>query len=152
MSSLQRTIACAALLAWAGGAAAAPSAQELLAASDAIRNPGKPFALTVTLVEYRNGRQADTSTLDVYSKADTTSGQRMVTGDAVNVASRLTSAAKGGEILIGRTAVEAAAGRLEVRPLPPLQVKGKSEPLDVYLLTGRKELTGAARAEGAHAI
>ncbi len=75
-----------------------------------------------------------------------------VVGDAVNVASRLTSAAKGGEILIGRTAVEAAAGRLEVSPLPPLQVKGKSEPLDVYLLTGRKELTGAARAEGAHAI
>jgi len=75
MSSLKRTIACAALLAWALAAAAAPDAQAILAASDAIRNPGKPFALTVTLVEYRNGRQADTSTLNVYSKADARSGQ-----------------------------------------------------------------------------
>jgi len=75
MSSMQRAISCAALLAWAGAACAAPSAQGLLAASDAIRNPGKPFGLTVTLVEYRDGRQVDTSTLNVYSKADAASGQ-----------------------------------------------------------------------------
>src|SRR5262245_61774093 len=56
-------------------AAAAPSAQEILAASDAVRNPGNPFALTVTLVEYRNARQTDGNTLRVYSKADDKSGQ-----------------------------------------------------------------------------
>src|SRR5512136_367826 len=55
--------------------AAAASAQEILAASDAIRNPAKPFALAVTLVEYRNGRQTDSNTLTVYSKADDKSGQ-----------------------------------------------------------------------------
>src|SRR3990172_9136720 len=54
---------------------AAPDAQQILAASDAIRNPGKPFALTTTLVEYRNGKQADSNTLTVYSKADSDSGQ-----------------------------------------------------------------------------
>lgn len=76
MSSAKRRarILCAALLASAH-AAAAPDAQSILAASDAIRNPGKPFGLTVTLVEYRNGRQTDSNTLDVYSKADTRSGQ-----------------------------------------------------------------------------
>ena len=58
MSSMKRTIACAALLAWAGAAGAAPDAQAILAASDAIRNPGEPFALAVALVEYRDGRQA----------------------------------------------------------------------------------------------
>ena len=63
------------LIAAAGAAAAAPEAQALLAASDAIRNPGKPFALTTTLVEYRNGKQADSNTLTVYSKADANSGQ-----------------------------------------------------------------------------
>lgn len=56
-------------------ATAAPSAQAILAASDAIRNPDKPFGLTVTLVEYRNARQADSTTLAVYSKADAGSGQ-----------------------------------------------------------------------------
>jgi hypothetical protein len=67
----------AALLAllFAAGATAAPNAQELLAASDAIRNPGKPFGLTVTLVEYRDGRQSDGNTLAVYSRAEEKSGR-----------------------------------------------------------------------------
>lgn len=54
---------------------AAPDAQAILAASDAIRNPGKPFSLTTVLVEYRDGRQTDSNTLTVYSKADPNSGQ-----------------------------------------------------------------------------
>jgi outer membrane lipoprotein-sorting protein len=56
-------------------ACASPSAQAILAASDAIRNPDKPFGLSVTLIEYRNGQQTDTTTLGVYSKADANSGQ-----------------------------------------------------------------------------
>lgn len=64
-----------AALALTGAARAAPDAQAVLAASDAIRNPGKPFALTTTLVEYRDGQQADSNTLRVYSKADDKSGQ-----------------------------------------------------------------------------
>ncbi len=63
------------MLALAGIAHTAPSAQDILAASDAIRNPGKPFGLTVTLLEYRNGKQSDSDALTVYSKADTNSGQ-----------------------------------------------------------------------------
>lgn len=68
-------LAAAALLAFAGPAGAAPGAQAILAASDAIRNPGKPFRLTVTLIEYRNGRQANVNVLTVYSKSDPHSGQ-----------------------------------------------------------------------------
>ena len=59
----------------AGLSQAAPTAQAILAASDAVRNPDKPFGLTVTLVEYRNSKQTDSNTLNVYSKADTNSGQ-----------------------------------------------------------------------------
>ncbi len=58
-----------------GAAQAAPNAQEILAKSDAVRNPDKPFSLTVTLVEYRNARQTDGNTLNVYSKADAAGGQ-----------------------------------------------------------------------------
>lgn len=54
---------------------AAPSAQEVLAASDLVRNPDFPFGLTNTLIEYRNGKETDTSTLAIYSRADTHSGQ-----------------------------------------------------------------------------
>jgi hypothetical protein len=54
---------------------AADSPQAILAASDAVRNPDKPFAVTVTLIEYRQGRQNDSNTLQVYSKADLRSGQ-----------------------------------------------------------------------------
>jgi hypothetical protein len=55
--------------------AAAEDAQAILAASDAIRNPARPFAVSVALIEYRQGRQTDASTLSVYSKADEGSGQ-----------------------------------------------------------------------------
>ena len=54
---------------------ASPSAQEILAASDAVRNPDHPFGLTNTLIEYRNGKQTDASTLAIYSKADQRNGQ-----------------------------------------------------------------------------
>lgn len=54
---------------------AADSPQAILAASDAVRNPAKPFAVVVTLIEYRQGKQADSNTLAVYSKADAASGQ-----------------------------------------------------------------------------
>ena len=70
-----------------------------------------------------------------------------VIGDAVNVASRLTGAAKAGEILMSRAALEPAADRLQVKPLPPLQVKGKSELLEVVCLVGKN---GPDASEGSH--
>lgn len=59
----------------AGTSFAKPNAQEILAASDTVRNPDHPFGLTTTLTEYRNGKQTDASTLAVYSKAEKDSGQ-----------------------------------------------------------------------------
>ncbi|MCW5640775.1 MAG: outer membrane lipoprotein-sorting protein [Rhodoferax sp.] len=58
-----------------GWSHAAPSAEDILVASDAIRNPGKPFAVTVTLTEFLNGKQVDTSTLRSYSRTQQDSGQ-----------------------------------------------------------------------------
>ena len=51
-----------------GVAWAAPGADEILAASDAIRNPGRSFSVTVTLTEFQAGKQVDTSTLVSYSR------------------------------------------------------------------------------------
>lgn len=57
----------AALLAH-GHANAAATADTVLAASDAIRNPGRSFSVTVTLTEFQAGKQIDTSTLNSYSR------------------------------------------------------------------------------------
>jgi outer membrane lipoprotein-sorting protein len=53
----------------------APSADQILAASDAIRNPGRPFSVTVTLTEFQGGKQVDTSTLVSYSRTEQVGGQ-----------------------------------------------------------------------------
>ena len=54
---------------------AAPDAQDVLAASDAIRNPGRSFSVTVTLTEFQAGKQVDTSTLTTYARAQEQGGQ-----------------------------------------------------------------------------
>jgi hypothetical protein len=51
------------------------NAQEILAASDAIRNPDQPFGLQIALTEYRNAQQVDSNTLAIYSKLDGTNGR-----------------------------------------------------------------------------
>lgn len=58
-----------------GVAAAAPTAEEILIASDAVRNPGKPFSVTVTLTEFQGGKQVDTSTLVSYSRTQQQGGE-----------------------------------------------------------------------------
>jgi hypothetical protein len=69
------TLAMAAFMPLGPLAFAAPSAQEILAASDAVRNPPFPFGVTITLTEYRAGKQLDGMVLTVYSKEEAGSGQ-----------------------------------------------------------------------------
>ena len=54
-----------------------------------------------------------------------------VVGDAVNVASRLVKAAVPGSVLVGPSTRAATGSRIEYRPLDPLTVKGKAEPVAV---------------------
>ena len=70
-----RAMLAAAWFTTVGLAHAGADAQAVLAASDEVRNPPKPFAVTVVLLEYRNAKQTDANTLTVYSKADDKSGQ-----------------------------------------------------------------------------
>lgn len=53
-------------------------------------------------------------------------------GDVVNVAARLESEARPGEILIGETTFERIADRIEVEELGPLHVKGRAVPVPTY--------------------
>jgi hypothetical protein len=72
----RRTVCCALVcIACLPAALAAPSAQDILGMSDAVRNPGKPFSVDTELIEYRNGKKIDTMKLAVYSRASDSTGQ-----------------------------------------------------------------------------
>lgn len=57
-----------------------------------------------------------------------------VMGDTVNIASRLESISKKGQILVGSDTYHAAKSRFEFRKLKPFSLKGKSEILPAYEL------------------
>ena len=62
--------------------------------------------------------------------------ERLVTGDAVNVAARLEQAAEPGEILIGAQTHRLARSAILAEKIEPLVLKGKTEPLTAYRLVG----------------
>jgi class 3 adenylate cyclase/tetratricopeptide (TPR) repeat protein len=79
----------------------------------------------------------------------TGSGDSLVTGDAVNVAARLEQAAGTGEVLLGERTYELVRGAVEVELLPPLEAKGKSDPLTAYRLGAVTGEAGVARRHDA---
>jgi predicted ATPase/class 3 adenylate cyclase len=58
----------------------------------------------------------------------------LVTGDAVNVAARLQQLAAPDTILVGERTYYSARGVFAFRPLAPLNVKGKAEPICAYVV------------------
>jgi class 3 adenylate cyclase/tetratricopeptide (TPR) repeat protein len=60
--------------------------------------------------------------------------ERLATGDAVNVAARLEQAAAPGEVLVGKPTLRLVRDAVEVDPVEPLSVKGKSEPISAVRL------------------
>ena len=70
---------------------------------------------------------------------DPTSGQRLVTGDAVNVAARLEQAAGAQEVLLGDLTYRLVRDYVDVEEVEPLELKGKSEPVPAYRLVGVRE-------------
>lgn len=66
-------------------------------------------------------------------------GTHGVTGDALNVASRLSSVAGAHEILVGPETFKQALGYFEFEVQGPLKVKGKAEPVLVYKVLSSKE-------------
>jgi len=65
---------------------------------------------------------------------DITTGQRLVTGDTVNVAARLEQSAPSCEVLIGQPTYELVRDAVKVEPVEPLELKGKAERVPAYQL------------------
>jgi class 3 adenylate cyclase/tetratricopeptide (TPR) repeat protein len=70
---------------------------------------------------------------------DPTTGQRLITGDAVNVAARLEQAAPAMEILLGELTYRLVRDAVEVEAVEPLELKGKSERVPAYRLVSVAE-------------
>ncbi|HLC40648.1 MAG TPA: adenylate/guanylate cyclase domain-containing protein [Methylomirabilota bacterium] len=64
-----------------------------------------------------------------------------VIGDRVNLAARLESNAKPGQILISQWTYEKVKGLVEVRPLGVMKVKGKEQQVEVYEVLALTEAT-----------
>jgi class 3 adenylate cyclase len=79
----------------------------------------------------------------------TGTADKLVTGDAVNVAARLEQAAETGEILIGDATYRLVRGAVDVELLPPLAAKGKTEPLTAYRLRAVTGDVAVARRQDA---
>ena len=64
----------------------------------------------------------------------TGTAERLVTGDAVNVAARFEQAAAPGEVLIGASTHELVKSAVDAEPVEPLELKGKAEPVAAFRL------------------
>jgi adenylate cyclase len=76
-----------------------------------------------------------------------------VVGDTVNIASRLMSSAEGGEVLISQSTAAGIGDTFNLRKLPPVRLRGRSEPVRVFRVAwqeraGKKKRRPLAGAVG----
>jgi tetratricopeptide (TPR) repeat protein len=77
---------------------------------------------------------------------ESVTGQQVVTGDTANVAARLEQAAPSMGVYIGGSTYRLVRDAVEVEVVPPLELKGKAEPVPAYrLLAVRGTDEGVAR-------
>ena len=69
-------------------------------------------------------------------------GEGMISGDVVNTAARLQSAAPVNGILVGEAAYRATRYVIEYREAPPVEAKGKAEPVTVWEVVGARSRFG----------
>jgi len=77
--------------------------------------------------------------LVVTGKVDMEKGTHGIAGDTINLASRLSSLAKGGEIMVGPGTYRQAEGHFTFESLGPTTVKGKAGPIQVHKVLSAKE-------------
>jgi predicted ATPase/class 3 adenylate cyclase len=77
---------------------------------------------------------------EVVATRDTSGGDFLITGDAVNIAARLQQAAEPWTILCSERAAHAAGAAFTFRPAIGVEAKGKRAPIQASVLIGRAEV------------
>jgi class 3 adenylate cyclase/tetratricopeptide (TPR) repeat protein len=70
--------------------------------------------------------------LVVTGEVDIEKGTHGLTGDAINLASRMEGLAQSGEILVGESTFQLSKQNFKYQIMKPVQVKGKTDPVSVY--------------------
>jgi class 3 adenylate cyclase/tetratricopeptide (TPR) repeat protein len=112
-------------------------AERAVAAALAMRDLGGDFAFSIGV-----------NSGEVMATAVGRAGDVTVIGDTVNVAARLEKAAGPGEVLCGRLTVELARGRVRFRERQPVLLKGKREPVGVWVAESLRPADSEWVAEG----
>jgi class 3 adenylate cyclase/tetratricopeptide (TPR) repeat protein len=99
--------------------------------------------------ELRNAVEIDVRIGVNTGEVVTGSADKLVTGDAVNVAARLEQAADSGDVLLGESTYRLVRGAVEAELLPPIEAKGKTEPLTAYRLVAVTGDVAVARRQDA---
>ncbi len=84
--------------------------------------------------------------LAVTADVDPEKGSRRVTGDAINVASKLSDLAGSREILVGLDTYKATLGHFLFESLKPVRIKGKTELVPIYKVISKKDTGPYVRA------
>ena len=71
-------------------------------------------------------------------------GEGMVAGDVVNTAARLQSAAASGTVIVDETTMRSADAAIAFEALPPVEAKGKSEPIPIWRAVEARSRVGEA--------
>lgn len=76
----------------------------------------------------------------ITGEVDQETGTHTVIGDAINMAARLSTLAKPDEIIVSKNTYHGAEGYFKFERLPPVQIKGKSIPVQAYKFLAHKEI------------
>ena len=79
--------------------------------------------------------------------ADVAAGEAFVSGDVVNTAARLQSAAPVNGILVGEATYRATRHVIDYREAPPVEAKGKAKPISVWEVVGARSRFGTDVAQ-----
>ncbi len=96
-----------------------------------VRSPNRSFFLG-DASELQVGIGLHTGALVAGNIGSTERMDYSIIGDSVNVAARLESIARGGEVIITKETRDVVGDRARVEELEPVQVKGKTEPIPIF--------------------